>query len=293
LATLLPPRKSQGVVLLPWLVRAVWLALPFTAGAALAGALDDRSAAVGLVAAVLLWTGWAAGVLAVLLPRPAGLTALRVLAPAATAAALWSGSAAGAVVPAVATALVLAPETGAWLVNGAAYGYERRFPLRAPGPLLLGPIVLAWALVVAGVVAGPLLLATRQWVAGTVALVVGLPLALALLRSLHALSGRWAVLVPAGLVLKDHLALRDPVLFRRQDVELLRGAPAESDGADLTVRAPGLALEVSLREAYDVVLAQPGRRSPGQPGKLRRFLFTPTRPGALLADAGGRRIRVG
>lgn len=281
------------MAVLPWLLRVVWLAVPFTAGPALAGALDGRSAAVQWVAAVLLWGGWSAGVLTLLLPRPVGVTVLRVVAPASLAAAVWAGSPLGAVVPAVATVAALAPETGAWLVNGAAYGYERRYLLRAPGPLLAGPIVLAWALVVGGLAAGPLLLAARQWVAAAVAVAAGAPLVVVLARALHSLAERWAVLVPAGLVLKDHLALLDPVLFRRQDVEVLRGAPAGTDAVDLTARAPGIALEVSLADAYDVIRVVPGRRAAGQPGKLRRFLFTPTRPGALLDDARTRRIRVG
>ena len=280
------------MAIVPWVLRAAWLALPFSAGPALEGALDDLSSPVRWVAAVLLWGGWAVGVLAVLLPRPVGLTAVRVLAPASLAAAVWAGSPLGAVVPAVATVVALAPEAGAWFVNGAAYGYERRYLLRVPGPLLLGPVVLAWALLVAGVVTGPLLLAARAWMAGGVAVVVGAPLVVVLWRALHSLSERWAVLVPAGIVLKDHLALVDPVLFRRVDVEVLQPAPADTDAADLTARAPGLAVEASLVDAYDVLRVEPGRRPP-QPGKLRRFLFTPTRPGALLADARERRITVG
>lgn len=280
------------MAIVAWVLRAVWLALPFAAGPALEGALADASSPVRWVAAVLLWGGWAVGVLAVLLPRPVGLTAVRVLAPAALAAAIWAGSPLGAVVPALATVVALAPETGAWFVNGAAYGYERRYLLRVPGPLLLGPVVLAWALLVLSVATGPLLLAAGSWVAGGLAVVVGVPLGVVLWRALHSLSERWAVLVPAGFVLKDHLALVDPVLFRRVDVEVLRPAPGDTDASDLTVGAPGLALEASLVDAYDVLRVEPGRKPP-QPGKLRRFLFTPTRPGALLADARERRIKVG
>lgn len=281
------------MAILPWLLRAAWLGVPFTAGPALAGALDGRSSAVQWTAAVLLWAGWTAGVLALLLPRPVGLTILRVLAPASLAAALWAGSPLGALVPALVTATALLPEAGAWFVNGAAYGYERRHLLRAPGPLLLGPIPLAWAVLVAGVVGGPLLLAAEQWVLGGAALVAGAAVAVVLGRALHSLAERWAVLVPAGLVLKDHLVLLDPVLFRRVDIELLHLAPADTDAVDLTAKAPGLAVEAALSEPADVVRVELGRRSPGQPGKLRRFLFTPTRPGALLADARSRRVRVG
>ena len=36
------------------------------------------------------------------------------------------------------------------------------------------------------------------------------------MRALVRLAERWVVLVPAGLVVKDHIALLDPMLFRRE-----------------------------------------------------------------------------
>lgn len=283
---------------LPWVLRLAWLSLPVTAGGLLADALDERSSAVQSTAGALAWLGWAVVVLALLAPRPLGLTVLRVVAPAAFAAGLWgavdAGTAgAGALAAAAGLPLVLAflPEVGEWQVNGAAYGYERRYLLRPPGALLLGPIALAEVALVAGVVTGPLLLAAEQWVAGTVALAGGVPMAALCARALHHLSMRWAVLVPAGLVLKDHVALLDPVLFRRGDIERLRPAPADTGSLDLTARAPGLALELLLRDSENLVITVPGRRE-GQPGKSAMLLFTPTRPGALLTDAGSRRIPV-
>ena len=68
-----------------------------------------------------------------------------------------------------------------------AYGDEIRFPLRIPLSLFLGPVPLAVLLIAAGVSAGPLLLADGRYVVGVVATVVGLPIAAALARSLHAL----------------------------------------------------------------------------------------------------------
>src|SRR5439155_6317326 len=108
---------------------------------------------------------------------------------------------------AVTMAIVFAPDTALFCVNGPAYPNERRFPLRPPAPLLVGPMALAWALGVTGLTAGPLLLAARQWVLGSVAFVVGLPVASILVRSLHVLSKRWVVFVPAGLVIVDPLGL--------------------------------------------------------------------------------------
>lgn len=281
---------------LPWVLRVAWAVLPVVAGPAFGDALDGRSRAVQVVASLGLWGLWAAGVLATLVPRPVGLTLLRVTAPAgwaAAVAALADGPGAASVVAVVATGVAagvaLLPETGELFVNGAAYGDERRHLLRPPAALLLGPVPLAAAALVAAVVTGPLLLAARSWVAGAVAVAAGAPLAAVLARALHSLTQRWAVFVPAGLVIKDHLALLDPVLLRRHLVAWLGPAPAGSDALDLTVRAPGLALEVRLREPVPLARVIPGRRGSEarSPDALR---FTPTRPGAVLAEAERRRL---
>jgi len=278
----------------PWILRAWWAALPFTAGPAFADALHGADVAVRTVASVGLWVGWAMGLAATFVPHPLSLTTLRALAPAAAVAAVVAavdaeGWPIAVAWTAVATSLVLAPDAGMVCVNGPAYPNERRFPLRAPGPLLVGPIELAWALAVAGVVSGPLLLAGKHWLAGALAAAIGLPVAGLLLRSLHQLSKRWAVFVPAGLVLVDPIGLMDSVLLRRQQVRSLRAAPAETRALDLTQRAPGLALELVLSEEVDVALVRPGRRQ-GEPTKASRLLFTPTLPGAVLEEARARRL---
>jgi hypothetical protein len=277
------------------MVRLTWIGLPFTAGPPLAEALDAASRSVQLVASAGLWAGWAIGVVAALVPHPLSLTALRILAPASVVAVVAAAAAGHASPLALGWATVtatwaFAPSFGGVCVNGPAYPNERRFLLRVPGALLVGPLALAWALAVVGVASGPLLLAARQWLAGAIAFVVGAPVAVVLMRSMHALSRRWAVFVPAGLVLHDPLTLADPVLFPRQSVEVLRPAPADSDSLDLTQRAPGLALELLLLDKVDVILVRPGVRG-GESGRTARLLFTPTRPGAVLEQARGRRIR--
>ena len=278
----------------PWVLRVWWAALPFTCGPALADALDPASSPVRTLASVALWAGWAVGLAATLVPHPVSLTVMRVLAP--TAAAVAVAAAFGGATPvlamawtAVATALVFAPDVGVQWVNGPAYPNERRFPLRAPAALLLGPVPIAWAVAVAGVVSGPLLLAAKQWVLGAIAVAVGIPVAWLLLRSLHQLARRWVVFVPAGFVLVDPLGLMDSILLRRQQVRGLHPAPADSPGLDLTQRAPGLALEAVLNAEIDVVQVRPGRRQ-GESRKASRLLFTPTLPGAVLDEAKLRRL---
>jgi hypothetical protein len=238
---------------------------------------------------------------AVLLPRTVSLTALRIATPAALAVANWAalaGDRGGADMVAVAGAALavvaaFSPHTGEAFVNGSAYGDELRLPLRVPGALLLGPLPLAGAVSVGGPVAAALLLAAEQWPLGIAVAVVGLPLAAVATRALHGLARRWVVLVPAGLVLHDHHALVEPVLFPRPTIRRLGPAPADTAATalDLTQRAFGLALELEL--------AEPAVVSPRRPGQAvrvesaERLLFTPTRPGAVLAAAASRRIPVG
>ncbi|MGI9022643.1 MAG: hypothetical protein ACR2HV_05330 [Acidimicrobiales bacterium] len=292
----LSPDAGSLLSLVPWLVRVLWVALPFTVGPVLAAALDGASGPVRLVASSGLWARWAVGMVATAVPHPVALTGLRILAPAvvaAVAAAAAGGhrSALAAGWAVVTLAWAFSPAVGAHCVNGPAYPNERRHLLRIPGALLFGPLALAWALAIAGAGAGPLLLAARQWVVGGVALVVGLPLAVVFVRAMHNLSRRWAVFVPAGMVLHDPLTLVDPVLFARRKIVALQPAAVGREALDLTQGSPGLALELDLDEPASLLLMKPGRRQ-GTSEEATRLLFTPTRPGAVLDDARSRRIRV-
>lgn len=286
----------------PWPARVTWALLPLAVGPALGSALDGHSRSVELVGSVLSWGAWAGILVAVLIPRTVSLTALRIVAPAALLAANWAalsegrgGAAVVAVTWSAVTAVVaLAPTTGEMFVNGSSYGDERRLPLRPPGPLLLAPVPLAWAAALAGPVAAPLLLAAEAWAAGAVVAVLGAPAGVVSIRALHGLSRRWVVFVPAGLVLHDHHALVDPVLFPRSSIHRLGPAPATAgdDGAlDLTLGALGLALELRLGDDAEIVPRRRDRRV--EVAHVQRLLFTPTRPGVLLREAARRRIAVG
>ena len=281
----------------PWFVRVVWAVLPFAAGPVLADALDGRSTAVRAVASVGLWAVWGVGLCASLVLAPVALTVLRCVAPAAIVAAGWAAvsgpggfdgvGALGIAAALVASVVAFLPETGVAFVNGPAYPNERRFPLRVPGPLLLGPLALAWALTVGVPIAAALLLAAQRWVLGGLAVVVSGGALFVLGRALHGLSRRWVVFVPAGLVLHDPMTLADPVLFPKLQIASIDLADAATTALDLTQRSPGLAVELALRETASLVLTKPGERV-GPTVDADRVLFTPTRPGAVLREARAR-----
>jgi hypothetical protein len=289
----------------PWAFRVAWCTLPFAAGPVLSDALAPTSDAFRVTATTGLWAIWAGALAASLVERTVTLTVVRVLAPTAVAAAIWATVAAPSPLDAwkpalalvatlLAAAAALSPLTGDAFVNGSAYGPERRMALRPTAPaLVLAP--LAWAVAVAGAAAGPLLLAAGAVPAGLVALVLGIPIALALLRALHGLSRRWVVFVPAGLVVHDPLTMSDAVLFPRRSVVRLgpadRAEATAGDVLDVTGGAPGLALHIEVDVPQSV-----GVRD-GRDGTVNldvaRVLVTPTRPGEVLEEARRRRINLG
>ena len=111
-----------------------------------------------------------------------------------------------------------------------------RFPLRIPLALFLGPVPLAVAVDRRGRRASARCCSrTSSYVAARPSRSSSAsPLAVVLARSLHALLGRWLVLVPAGLVVVDPLTFADPVLMRREQIESCRALPADG------TRRPGV-----------------------------------------------------
>lgn len=282
-----------------WPARVCWVALALIGPLAIGDALDGRSTAVTVVAATGLWVGWATALVTMLVPRNEALTAMRVLVPGGLAAvlvALATGgradvtSIAAVVVAAVATAWALAPWVGEAWVDGSSYGPERRFPLRPPAVLGYGVVPVVWLAVAAGATCGPLLLAARQWVAGSAALLLGAAAVVLGVRSLHQLSRRWVVLVPAGLVLHDPLTMPDPQLLLRRMIAGVGPAAADTDADDLTAGAPGLALQLDLREPVDLLVRSGGRTTENR--SSLHLLFTPSRPRHLLDAVRERRIPI-
>lgn len=294
------PRKRRELPIRLTLTRVVWATLPVTVGPAAVAAVDARSTPVRIVVATWLVAIWFAALVALVVPRPFGLTVLRIAAPVAPGTAVWAVLAGAGGVPvralalaagAVAFALAVGAPVATWCVEGSAYGDERRFPLRTPPALVVTLVPAAVALLVAGSILGPLLLAVGRWVPGLAALVLGAAVGFAAFRSLHLLSRRFVVLVPAGIVVADPMTLTDPFLFVREHVVELTSIP---DG-----RAPEGALDLRLGAVFgSVALHLDGdapltlrRRSTSVPAASSRVLVTPVRRGELLEAAARRSIR--
>lgn len=279
----------------PLIVRVLWALTGVAVLGAAAQALDGRSGPVRAVLLVTVALGWGLGLVAVLVPHPVGLTVLRLAGPALAAIGVWtaldrqSAAAIGAACLAVLTAaVVLAAATGEWCVDGPAYPNEARFPLRPPALHLWLTVPILGALTIATLVSGPLLLAARQWVTGGIISALGIAAVLVGGRSLHQLSRRFVVFVPAGFVVHDHLVLREPVLFRRAIIEGIGLTPADSETLDLTAGASGMSIDVLLEEKVEITRLSADRRS-ADIGSTAMFRVAPSRPGRLLAEAARRR----
>jgi hypothetical protein len=283
-----------------WSFVALWALQPLLAGPGFAEALDTRSEAFRTAVGVGLWVLWASVLVAALIPRTSTLTFVRIVQPAAVGASVWAAIAtsspgwpdvAALLSTTGAAVLAFTAAVGEHFVNGSAYGAERRFPLRPPGVVMLGLVEAVWVVVVAGALAGPLLLAAGQWVLGGVLVAVGWPIALMGTRSLHRLAQRWLVFVPAGMALVDPLTLADSISMPRGITASIGPAPADTAAYDLSGGALGLALEVRFEEPR-VVVPLAGGPDGSREVAADAVVFTPTRPGRVLHEVKARRLTI-
>jgi len=271
----------RGPRLLMTSVRAIWL------GSAIVGAI-----ALAPHSPLATWAWWlgAAAALAALVARgAAALTVSRLVVPLAVPAvvsawvaggdAVWCGVALALAVLSV--LLMFSAEVGESMVQGGSYGQEQRFLLRPPATVLL-PMALSWLLWAAAVLTAVLLLSVERWAAGGAAGAVAIALTWLLPRRFHRLSRRWLVLVPAGVVVHDHLVLGETLMVQRSNVTAVHLALADTQAADLTGPAAGHALEVTVREMVLAVLPTTREHPKGKALHVAAFLVSPSRPGRAL-----------
>jgi hypothetical protein len=284
----------------PWALRIAWIAVAVAGGQAVDGALV---AADGAAPAIIEWTGsaiWVVGAVAMSIPAVATLTATRVVVPlglaAATAAAFGEATTSDValfgIVAVIAAVLAATGELGRTFVQASAYGHEDRHLLRPPAAYL-GVAVVAWSVWAVVIVLTAAAIVDDRWVWGVIGGAVALGGAAFGAPRWHRLSRRWLVLVPAGVVVHDHLVLAETLMVRRQEIGVVGLAPAGTDAADLTGPASGHAIEIRTREPVTALLAASPSAPRGTAIHLTGFLVAPTRPGRFLAAATARRLPVG
>lgn len=243
---------------------------------------------------------WLAGVVAMAAASVTTLTVVRSIVPTAMPALIgaWvfgasTGIGALSVGLAVAaTAIASSAEFGRIFAQASAYGHEQRFPLRPP-PAYLIAAAAAWALVVAGLLTGPLFLAQQRWVLGVIVCAFAIATAGWAWPRWHKLSRRWLVIVPVGVVVHDHLVLGETLMLRRPEIANVCLAPAATQAFDLTGPAAGHAVQISTTESVTVILAASPKEPRGKVIHLTACLVAPSRPGRALAAAAARNLPVG
>ena len=273
----------QLPTILTWSTRLGWA----TTAIATSQALETLD--TGLTVALSTLLLWVIGAVAVSIGTPITLTLARTILPLGIPPSAWALVAGGSVtlstiglIAALITSYsVFTAEVGQRWVQAAAYGAERRFPLRPPLGFAL-PAVMLW-LLVALLASSAVVAAQRSqsWLAVALG-VIGAALAGLGSTRWHRLSCRWLVLVPAGVVIHDPLVLLETAMWRSHVVSGAELAATDTEAADLTGPATGPALEISLRASETVVLAA-GRKTPeGRAIHLTAALIAPSRPGAAL-----------
>ncbi|MFM9082473.1 MAG: hypothetical protein ACKOQ7_00940 [Actinomycetota bacterium] len=275
----MPPRRTLALLVpgaLAWLalaVRAPW------------GSVSDTSS-VDTASSILGWGLWIVGTIAVLVPSAISLTFARYVAPLAVGSAIvaadpWASAAAAVVLVVVATS-----RFADLMVQGGAYGNEQRFCLRTPVPHMV-PAALVWAAHPGSILTGVVACAAGAWPLGITMAVLGAVLTVTVPRRLHRLATRWLVVVPAGVVVHDHLVLGETFMVRRSTVTAVRVAPGPSEAADLTGGVAGARLEISLSSPEKVILSEITARLAKTTGALHvsTCAVAPRRPAAFLVAA--------
>ena len=286
--------------IVPWVLRAAWVAALPIGGAAIDGAVAETADGPAGAVRWLALAGWVIGVAAMAVPAATTLTATRLVVPLLVPVAVttWIGGAdavdgaAFVGIGVIASVVAGTSALGRGFVQASAYGDEDRHLLRPP-VAYLSVAVLAWVLWAAVIVATAVLTSGGEavWALGTGAL--GVAGAVVLFPRWHRLTRRWIVLVPVGVVLHDHVVLAETLMLRRQEIVRMGLAPADTDAADFTGPASGHAIEIRLAESVTAIVSLvPGAPS-GSAIHLTGCLVAPTRPGQVLAAAAARRLPVG
>lgn len=279
-------RSANGAsIRLMWAARAVWAAVGVLAPWDTVA--DGRTAAVSAVLRTWGWTSWLAVMVALFVPAALSLTAVRTLAPAVAVTAFFMGNPVWALPAVVMLRVLLSRDVADVLVQGSAYGAETRFALRTPVPYF-APAVLVWSALVATTVGGSLLLAAGNPAAGIPVTAAGALLAWKVPVRLHRLSRRWLVVVPAGLVVHDHLVLGETMMVRRDHLGAVTLQESPGDEADLTGAVPGRRVRIVMTQPDKIILAPITMRTLGTTEALHvvSFAVAPLRAAAAVSAAG-------
>ena len=276
LIPLRPERIAVSVVLLAWVVLA--FSAPWQTIA------DDASRSVSWVLLTwgwLLWTGVGASLL---VPSPMSLTIVRIVVPLSVVISIVASQPIAVFCSVVTLIVCASPVFVDAMVQGGAYGDEKRFALRTPLPYVV-PAVIAWAIYTTSLVGGSLLLAAQQYAIGAILIALGLFLSRTIPKRLHRLARRWLVLVPVGVVVHDHLVLHETIMAPSAKILSVVRTAEVGEAADLTGGTIGDRITITLTEADKVVMSAITAKTLGTTEALhvKMFCIAPRRLNAALS----------
>ena len=271
-----PERIVVSVVIVAWVVLA--LSSPWQTIA------DDASRSVCWVLLTWSWLLWTSVGASLLVPSPTSLTIVRIVVPLSIVVSVTAGQPLAVFCSVVALIVCASPVFVDGMVQGGAYGDEKRFALRTPLPYVV-PAVIAWLLYTASLIGGSLLLAARQYIVGAVLVAIGILLSRTIPQRLHRLARRWLVLVPVGIVVHDHLVLHETIMAPSAKILSVSRTSDVGEAADLTGGVFGDRITIELTEADKVILSKITAKALGTTEALhvKMFCIAPRRLTAALS----------
>ena len=271
-----PERIVVSVVLLAWVILA--LSSPWQTIA------DDASRSVCWVLLTWGWLLWTSVGVSLLVPSPMSLTIVRIVVPLSVVVSVVAGQPLPVFCSVVALIVCASAVFVDVMVQGGAYGDEKRFALRTPLPYVV-PAVIAWLLNTASLISGSLLLASHQYIFGAVLVAIGILLSRTIPQRLHRLARRWLVLVPVGIVVHDHLVLHETIMAPSRKIQSVARTSDVGEAADLTGGVFGDRITIALTEADKVILSKITAKALGTTEALhvKMFCIAPRRLAAALS----------
>lgn len=271
-----PQRVLLSVAMVTWVVLA--LSSPWQTIA------DDASRSVCWVLLTWGWLLWTSVGASLLVPSPTSLTIVRIVVPLSVVVSVVAGQPLAVFCSVVALIVCASPMFVDVMVQGGAYGDEKRFALRTPLPYVV-PALIAWLLYTTSLIGGSLLLAARQYIVGAVLVVIGILLSRTIPQRLHRLARRWLVLVPVGIVVHDHLVLHETIMAPSGKIQSVARTSDVGEAADLTGGVLGDRITIALTEADKVILSKITAKALGTTEALhvKMFCIAPRRLAAALS----------
>jgi len=257
-----------------WVARVAWVALALIPNG-IAATLASHGRTAQLVFTLSAWALWALGTLAIFWLSPYSLSALRMVAPLATAGLVGfvfaslstyadvavgdvAWSLVGVAVGVLALVCIFLPAFGLLHVQASAYGDEKRLLLRVPAAQI-APIAVSYVVMAAFPIATLFAISAEVWWLAALCLVPTVLIFRVVPKRLHRFSRRWLVVVPAGVVVHDELLLAETFMVRTTAVTRVELSATSGEALNLTGNIAGvrghMVLIVQLREAEKLALS--------------------------------------